>query len=70
MGGGAKAMGGVGRGACDCVALGLRGTGALMTGAEMRDWSERHVLTMFPKAACEAVDRVGGLEGGEKKRAD
>ena len=63
-------MGGVGRGTSDCVASGLRGMGALMTGVEMRDWSERHVLTMFPKAACEDVDLVGGLEGGEKKSAD
>lgn len=64
MGEGACAMGGVGSDAREGI---VRGSATIGAGEARSDCSERQVSIILPKAYCE--EKVGGLAGGETKRA-
>jgi len=45
----------------------VAGAGGAVAGVARSAWRDRHVLKMLPRAFC--GDKVGGLAGGEAKRA-
>ena len=61
MGGGAWASGGVGSCASDGAGV------EAGSGGPRRDWRERQVVMMLPRAVCD--DTVGGLAGGDARSA-